>query len=188
MLGLGSLSFISPWLLLGLAALPMLWWLLRLTPPTPRRVSFPAIRLLFDLVPQEETPYRTPLWLILMRLLLAALVILGFAGPLLNAHSELQGKRALMLVVDDGWAAAPGWPDREHSMGEAVDEAERYKIPVILLTTAPSPDGGAIVASGMLSAAEARQKIRVLEPHPWATDRTAALAAVQHLDLKPEIA
>jgi hypothetical protein len=188
MLGLGSLSFISPWLLLGLAALPMLWWLLRLTPPTPRRVSFPAIRLLFDLVPQEETPYRTPLWLILMRLLLAALVILGFAGPLLNAHSELQGKRALMLVVDDGWAAAPGWPDREHSMGEAVDEAERYKIPVILLTTAPSPDGGPIAASGMLSAAEARQKIRVLEPHPWATDRTAALAAVQHLDLKPEIA
>jgi len=100
MLGLGSLSFISPWLLLGLAALPMLWWLLRLTPPTPRRVSFPAIRLLFDLVPQEETPYRTPLWLILMRLLLAALVILGFAGPLLNAHSELQGKRALMLVPE----------------------------------------------------------------------------------------
>ncbi|HEY2110196.1 MAG TPA: BatA domain-containing protein, partial [Dongiaceae bacterium] len=45
-MGLGSLSFISPWLLVGLAALPLLWWLLRLTPPTPRRVSFPAIRLL----------------------------------------------------------------------------------------------------------------------------------------------
>ena len=88
------------------------------------------------------------LHLLILVPLLAALVILGFAGPLLNAHSELQGKRALMLVVDDGWAAAPGWPDREHSMAEAVDEAERYKIPVILLTTAPSPDGGAIAASG----------------------------------------
>ena len=50
--------------------------------------------MLFELRPQEETPYRTPLWLILMRLLLAALVILGFAGPLLNSHSELEVKRA----------------------------------------------------------------------------------------------
>src|SRR5207244_4482783 len=97
-MGLGGLSFLSPWLLLALAALPVLWWLLRLTPPAPRRVSFPAIRLLFELVPREETPHRTPLWLILLRLVLAALVIVGFAEPLLNAHGELQGKRALMLV------------------------------------------------------------------------------------------
>ena len=187
MIGLGGLSFLSPWLLLGLAALPVLWWLLRLTPPTPRRVAFPAIRLLFELRPQEETPYRTPLWLILMRLLLAALVILGFAGPLLNSHSELEGKRALLLVVDDGWAAGPGWADRQHGMTEAVDEAERFKIPVMLLTTAPPADGGPIAATGMLSAGDARQKIRVLEPHPWATDRAAALAALQHLELKPEV-
>ena len=57
-------------------------------------MSFPAIRLLFDLMPQEETPHRTPLWLILLRLLLAALVILGFADPLLNAQGELAGASA----------------------------------------------------------------------------------------------
>jgi hypothetical protein len=188
MMALGSLSFLAPWLLAGLAALPLLWWLLRLTPPTPRRVTFPAIRLLFELRPQEETPHRTPLWLILLRLLLAALVILGFAGPLLNAHSELQGKRALMLVVDDGWAAAPGWPDRQHAMAQAVDEAERFAIPVILLTTAPPADGGPVAVSDLLSAAQARQKIRVLEPHPWSVDRSAAAAAVERLELKPEVA
>src|SRR5262249_14038202 len=105
-----------------------------------------------------------------------------------NAHSELQGKRALMLVVDDGWAAAPGWADRQQGMNEAVDEAERLKIPVVLLTTAPPADGGPIAATGMLSAGDARQKIRILEPHPGATDRTAALAALQRLDLKPDVA
>ena len=96
----GSLSFLSPWLLLALAGLPVLWWLLRLTPPAPRRQSFPAIRLLFDLVPPEETPQRTPPWLIALRLLLAALIILGFAEPLLNAQGELAGRKALMLVVE----------------------------------------------------------------------------------------
>ena len=130
---LGGLTFLSPWLLLALAGLPVLWWLLRLTPPAPRRLSFPAIRLLFDLVPPEETPQRTPPWLILLRLLLAALIIIGFAEPLLNAQGELAGSKALMLVVDNSWAAGPGWPARQRALGEAVDQAERFGVPVILL-------------------------------------------------------
>ncbi|MBO6905085.1 MAG: BatA domain-containing protein, partial [Parvibaculum sp.] len=50
MLTLGPLAFASPWILLGLAALPAIWWLLRVSPPLPKRVRFPAIRLLVGLV------------------------------------------------------------------------------------------------------------------------------------------
>ena len=32
---LGSLTFTAPWILVGLAVLPIIWWLLRLTPPRP---------------------------------------------------------------------------------------------------------------------------------------------------------
>src|SRR4051795_10029886 len=112
MLALGSLAFVSPWLLVALAALPIIWWLLRVTPPSPRRIAFPAIRLLLGLVPREETPARTPLWLILLRMLLAALLILGLAHPLLNPTAQLPGSGPLLLVVDDGWAAAPQWRAR----------------------------------------------------------------------------
>ena len=184
---LGGLTFLSPWLLLALAGLPILWWLLRLTPPAPRRQSFPAIRLLFDLVPPEETPHRTPLWLILLRLLLACLIILGFAEPLMNAQGELAGRKALMLVVDDSWAAAPGWPARQRSMNAAVDQAERFAVPVILVTTTPPADGSAIAASGPMSAAAARQKVRALEPLPWPSDRSATLQAIDRLNLGPGI-
>ena len=79
MLALGSLAFASPWLLMALAALPIIWWLLRVTPPAPRRIAFPAIRLLLGLVPREETPAHTPLWLILLRMALAVLVIFAAA-------------------------------------------------------------------------------------------------------------
>jgi hypothetical protein len=185
---LGGLTFLSPWLLLALAGLPILWWLLRLTPPAPRRMSFPAIRLLFDLVPPDETPQRTPPWLIALRLLLAALIILGFAEPLLNAKGELAGRKALMLVVDDSWAAGPGWPARERAMGQAIDEAERFSLPVILLATTPPADGGAIAASGPMSPSDARQKIRALEPLPWPSDRTMALQALDQLKLAPDMA
>src|SRR6202167_5185346 len=105
MLALGPLAFAAPWLLLGLAALPILWWLLRVTPPAPRRVRFPALRLLRDLVAREETPAKTPLWLVLMRMVLASLIILALAQPLLNPSAKLAGSGPLVLAVDDGWSA-----------------------------------------------------------------------------------
>ena len=91
MLGLGPIAFAVPWILGALIVLPVLWWLLRLTPPSPRIVQFPAIRLLRDLVAREETPARTPLWLLIMRTVLAALVILALAQPLLNPRAGLPG-------------------------------------------------------------------------------------------------
>ena len=41
MLTLGPIGFAAPWLLLALPALPVLWWLLRVTPPAPKRQIFP---------------------------------------------------------------------------------------------------------------------------------------------------
>ena len=74
------LSFAEPLLLLGLVSLPVLWWLLRVMPPRPRRVEFPPTRLLFDIAPKEETPSRTPWWLTLLRLAAAAPGVPAAAG------------------------------------------------------------------------------------------------------------
>ena len=76
MMGL-PIGFASPLVLLGLLSLPVLWWLLRLIPPRPKRIEFPPTRLLFDITPKEDTPARTPWWLTLLRLTLATLVILA---------------------------------------------------------------------------------------------------------------
>ena len=80
-------------LLLGLLSLPVLWWLLRVMPPRPRRVEFPPTRLLFDIAPKEETPSRTPWWLTALRLLAAALVIFAAAGPIWNPQTGLAGSQ-----------------------------------------------------------------------------------------------
>ena len=80
MLELGPLAFGAPWMLAALVALPVLWWLLRITPPAPRLQEFPPLRMLLGLRKQEETPAHTPLWLILLRMLIAALVIIAPAG------------------------------------------------------------------------------------------------------------
>jgi hypothetical protein len=110
MIGSLPLGFAQPLVLLGLLSLPILWWLLRLVPPRPRRIDFPPTRLLFEIAPKEETPARTPWWLTLLRLTLAALVIIAAAGPMWNPPLATTDRTApLLILVDDGWPAASTW-------------------------------------------------------------------------------
>ena len=81
MLSLGPLAFLNPWLLVALAALPVLWILLRATPPAPRRIAFPGVRLLLGMRDDERMPDRTPWWLLLLRLAMIAALIVAFARP-----------------------------------------------------------------------------------------------------------
>src|ERR1051326_6684695 len=105
-----SLGFAEPLVLTGLITLPALWWLLRLIPPRPRRIDFPPTRLLLAIAPREETPARTPWWLTLLRLTLAALIIIAAAGPLWHPPlAAAQARAPIGILIDDGWAAAASW-------------------------------------------------------------------------------
>ena len=183
MLALGSLAFVSPWLLVALAGLPIIWWLLRVTPPAPRHLAFPAIRLLLGLMPREETPARTPIWLILLRMALAALVIVAVAHPLLNPQARLASTGPILLVVDDGWAAARDWPVRQSALNDLLAEAEREDRQVVLVTTALNAGDEPAPALRPVRAADARAAVQALLPKPWPTDRRAALTRLEALSL-----
>ena len=181
MFQLGPLSFVDPWILLALVSLPLLWWLLRATPPAPKRLSFPAIRLLMGLKPREETPAHTPWWLILLRLAIAALLILGLARPLMNPTQSISGSGDLLLVIDDGWSAARGWRRHLDALDASLAAAEREGRAVALLTTAPAADGSPAAVSNLMPASDARALVKGLEPKAWAGDREAAAAALDAL-------
>ena len=183
MLALGPLAFAAPWLLLGLAVLPVLWWLLRVTPPAPRRVRFPALRLLLGLTPREETPAKTPLWLILMRMALIALIILALAHPLLNPNATLAGNGPLVLVVDNGWTAARRWDERRAALDRLIDQGEREGRRVVLVGTAPPPGEAAPPPLSVLRPTDARGEVDKLVPEPWPEDRKAALDRIAKLGM-----
>jgi hypothetical protein len=187
MLALGPLAFAAPWILGALAALPVIWWLLRVTPPSPRGVRFPAIALLRDLIAREETPARTPWWLLLLRLLLAALVILALAQPLLNPNAALPGSGPLLIAVDNGWGAGRDWPGRRSLMLDLVDQAAREGREVVILPTAPAPNGDRPQTSGVMRAVDARRTVQSMEPVPWPTDRAAAREALTGLSLRGSV-
>jgi hypothetical protein len=81
---LGPIGFTAPLLLLGLIALPILWLLLRAVPPAPIRRRFPGVALLLGLTDDKAETDKTPWWLLLLRMLAVAAVIIAFAGPVLN--------------------------------------------------------------------------------------------------------
>lgn len=76
--------FTSPYILFGLLALPAIWWLLRLTPPRPKAEVFPPLKILATVLKREETPSKSPWWLTLLRMALAAAVIFALADPVVN--------------------------------------------------------------------------------------------------------
>ena len=172
---LSQLSFGAPWLLLGLLALPAIWLLLRVTPPSPRPQRFPPLRLLRGLINEEETPARTPWWLLLLRLLAAALLILALADPILGRGLTPPTPGPLVLVVDNGWTAADGWTDRARAVADLLHGAGDR--PVLLLPTASPPP------TGLLNAGEAERLARGLQPMPWPGDRAAAAATLAHWKL-----
>ncbi len=171
--------FVAPWILLGLLALPVLWWLLRVTPPAPRPESFPAIRFLLGLNPTEETPARTPWWLLALRLLAAGLTIVALARPVLDAGSALPGKGTVLLVLDNGWASANDWTQRKAAAGALLDRAERAGRPAALLTTAQAAAGAPVAVSAAMPIADLRARLDALQPLPWPPDREAAASALQ---------
>jgi hypothetical protein len=174
--------FAAPWVLLALPALPLLWWLLRVTPPAPRSESFPAIRLLMGLHAREETPARTPWWLLLLRMIAATLVILALARPVLDAGATLAGTGPVILVVDNGWASAGDWPRRMQAANTVLERAERAGRQVALLATAPDGANAKPQSTPPLPVADLRARLAALHPEPWPPDRAAAaqVLAAQH--------
>lgn len=179
MAGLSALSFTTPWLLAALASLPVIWLLMRATPPAPARVRFPAFPILRNLQETEQTPDKTPWWLLLLRLMIAALIIVALAGPVLNAPKDATGSGPLVLVVDDSWAAAPAWRDRVDAMQAAIAEAEQRGAPVFILTTAGA---GPDAPPEAMPAEEARERVGALVPKPFRANRAATRQGLAGLD------
>jgi len=166
---INNLTFLSPWVLTGLLTLPVFWWFFRITPPVPSRVKFPPIAFMKDFSTSKQTSLKSPWWLILLRVSILLAIILYLARPVLYAEFEKSFYGPLILVVDDGWTAAPDWGKRRDTMVELVNSAAYRERGVIVITTASDlyvHEAGLPILNGK----KALEIISSLEPKPWAAD------------------
>ncbi|KQT66114.1 MULTISPECIES: DUF4159 domain-containing protein [unclassified Aureimonas] len=177
-MGFLGLSFGAPLVLAGLLSLPLIWWLLKLTPPRPQTEAFPPLRILAEVKRTEETPAKSPWWLTLLRLLLAALVIFALAAPVLNpSEGRLSGSGPVAILLDNGWASSGGpggeaFDLRREAAADLVREAGEAGRPVALALSAE----GASDDATPIEASVALERLGAAEPHPIPTDRASAAA------------
>lgn len=171
-----ALAFAAPFALIALVVLPALYLLLRLTPPPPKRMPLPTLPLVKDLLGREREPARTPLWLLLLRLAMAAAVILATAGPRWqpDATPIPAGTGPLVLMIDDGWAAAGDWKTRMDRAASLL--SENASRPIIVITASDErPDRLAEPARSALA------KVMTLQPKPYRPSRETLFSTAETL-------
>lgn len=174
---LGPITFLAPLALLGLLVLPVIWWILRVTPPQPKRAEFPPLQILSDVMTEEETPDSTPWWLLLFRLFLAGLIAVALAEPILGGNEDSTA-RPLTLVIDNDWAAAPSWSVMMKDAEARITRARRDNQDVLLITTT-APDK----TTGFVPAQEAMQRLKSLSPIAVTPPRNSAANALGSFDI-----
>jgi len=173
MLGI-PLAFAAPAVLVALIGLGVLYYLLRVTPPAPRQTLFPPLRLLLGLDARETEAARTPWPILALRLAVAALIILAMAEPFWNRVAASGGSGPLLVLMDDGWAAAPTFEKRVDFARQRLEAAARAGR---LVALAPLSQGTQDIVP--LDGAELDGRLRALAPSPFQPPRTAATPAIE---------
>ena len=162
-----SFGFATPWVLLALALLPVLWLILRAIPPAPVRRLFPGVVLLLGLKDDDTVTDRTPWWLLVLRMLALAAVIVGLAGPVLNPPDDSAGDSPLLVVMDAGWASAADWEARRTMVSALLEEAARDGRPVALHRLSDPQE------LQFLPADTWKSRLAGVLPQPWEPDTDA---------------
>lgn len=175
--------FLTPLALFGLVALPLVYWLVKATPPPPREQVYPSLEILRRLTSERADTARSPLWLLMLRLAAVALLVLGLAQPVWLGRSLTSGAdRAMILVLDNGWAAVPHWQERLRAARSLAERHFRAGQDVTLLLSAPDPDGSMAAPFTTQDRARFEERLLGLSPHSWPTDRTRLASQLKNLD------
>ena len=172
---LSGFTFLHPWVLAALAGLPALWWLLRLMPPAPKHILFAPVRFLAGLIPERQTPSHTPWWILLLRCLIIALIVIALAGPVRGPVETMDTNARIRIVIDNGWSSASLWDVQIRRAEDIIARAAQSKQEIEIAATALLPGREAPVLQGPMSAGEARTFLRTLEPLPWPSDNRKLL-------------
>jgi hypothetical protein len=176
MMGL-PLAFAAPLVLLALIALPVIWWLLRVTPPRPQILGYgPTRSVVAQIGAEEKTSSKTPWWLTALRLVIAAAVIVALAGPIYKPTTEsAPGSGPLLVIVENGWASATHWPAIVETARRVIQLAQDADRPVSLLATA-EPVTQDLTPN---EAGAALERLDALGPRPYMPDHAAFRPALE---------
>lgn len=176
---LSQITFLNPIMLSAFIGLPLLWYLLRITPPQPRKIFFPATHFLIGLQAKENVPSKTPWWILLLRILIIALVILALSEPVLNAAKSIREQGAIRIIMDNSWSSAQTWSKQTAAAEEIITQAGREGRDIYIITTTPRVSSDTIENYGALTSSKALSVLRGISPQAYPADYTAMIKDIE---------
>src|SRR5262249_61668501 len=132
-------------------------------PPGAHPTFSPPLKILARVLKREETPHKSPWWLTLLRLVMAALIVTALAEPIYNPREALPAHgSALALVIDNGWASAKDWDQRVATAERLIADASAKGEPGLVAFTAEKPN----LDIGPFDSQAARDRLPAPQPPP----------------------
>jgi len=167
-------SFYHPLYLISLLLLPLIYFLIKLTPPQPHVILFPPISILKKLVPAEKTPKNSPLLLFIVRLFLVGAIITALAGPYYQISDKvIINNQPLLIVVDDSWSSAQDWDQRKNFIQNLIHEAELQSVPTYIYAASDNN------ISQFIDYATTHNRIKILNPKPYVPNYSEAINIIR---------
>ncbi len=172
---IGPFGFGAPFALFALVGLPLIWLVVRALPPRPSLLTFPPIDILRRIPKTEDTPAKAPPWLAIFRAFALILFLVGLSAPLLNPP-KIADNRPLLVIIDDGWTAAPIWQ-------QVQEEARRATLSnppqVRIIFTAPQKTS--TTSEDAMTPQRAAARLADAQPQPILADHIGTAARIARL-------
>ncbi len=123
------IGFSNIYALFGLLLTPIIWVIVKSFPPTPKNFNFSSFFLLEKIDHDTPKNEKTPLWLVIFRILFFILIVLFFSKPFLKNNSYVADEKyeKYLIVADIGWSMAKDWNKFKELVQEISQEAEKNK-------------------------------------------------------------
>ena len=123
------IGFSNFYALFGLLLTPIIWVIVKSFPPVPKSYNFSSFFLLDKVDYQAPKNKKTPLWLVVFRIIFFILIVLFFSKPFLKNNSSVNDDKyeKYLIVADIGWSMAKDWNKFKEVVIEIGQEAEDNK-------------------------------------------------------------
>ena len=123
------IGFSNYYALFGLALTPIIWIIVKSFPPIPKSYKFSSFFLLKKIDYDTSKNHKTPLWLLIFRMIFFLLIVLFFSKPFLKDKKSLttENYEKYVVISDIGWSMAKEWNKYKMLILEISKEAEQNK-------------------------------------------------------------
>jgi hypothetical protein len=173
---LGNVSFLLPWTLAAFVLIPALWYLLNVSPPKPKTIKFPAVRILQEMSNTHTIAKKTPWWILLLRSLIISMLIFAMSQPVWDENHAQDGiDTPMVLILDNDWSMMDRWESQKGEAHRLLERAERNDQKVALFTNTQQHQ------PEFLSAKKTRAFLDTLKAQPWPGQRADILDGITKL-------